>query len=148
MGGEALNILLIEDDPDHADLILDCLKENRIANDVFHVADGEAALDFLLRQGKYADADKSPTPHLVLLDLRLPKVDGLEVLRRIKADDTLKRIPVVVLTTSDAEIDVTRAYDLHANSYLMKPVNFESFNGMIRDLDFYWLVWNRTAKVD
>jgi CheY-like chemotaxis protein len=133
----------VEDEPAHAELIIRGIETNGVANRINHVLDGEAALDYLFRRGEYADPEKSPTPHLILLDLRLPKVDGLEVLRAIKADEGLRRIPVVVLTTSEAESDVTRAYENHANSYLVKPVDFEKFGKLMGDLGFYWLVWNR-----
>lgn len=143
MQGAAVEILLVEDDPDHAELIIRGLEGNLVANQVRHVSDGEAALDYLFRRGEYADAEKSSRPHLILLDLRLPRIDGLEVLREIKADDELRRIPVVVLTTSEADPDIARAYDNQANSYLVKPAEFDGFRRMMRDLGFYWLVWNQ-----
>ena len=114
-----------------------------IASEIRHVADGEAALDYLFQRGEYADTETSPSPHLVLLDLRLPKIDGLEVLRQIKTDEELRRIPVVVLTSSQAESDIARAGDNYVNSYLVKPVAFDDFRQMLRDFAFYWLVWNR-----
>jgi CheY-like chemotaxis protein len=141
--GEAVEILLVEDDPDHAELIIRGLQDNGVANRITHVSDGEAALDYLFRRGEYADAEKSPRPHLVLLDLRLPRIDGLEVLRQIKADEELRRIPIVVLTTSEANLDIAQSYDNQANSYLVKPVEFDAFRRMMRDLGFYWLVWNQ-----
>ena len=141
--GEAVEILLVEDDPDHAELIIRGLQDNGVANRITHVSDGEAALDYLFRRGEYADAEKSPRPHLVLLDLRLPRIDGLEVLRQIKADEELRRIPIVVLTTSEANLDIAQSYDNPANSYLVKPVEFDAFRRMMRDLGFYWLVWNQ-----
>ena len=143
MQGKAAQILLVEDDPDHAELIIRGLQDNGVANRIHHVSDGEAALDYLFRRGEYADAEKSPCPHLVLLDLRLPKIDGLEVLREIKADEELRRIPVVVLTSSAAESDIAGASDNYVNSYLVKPVEFDEFRRMMRDLGFYWLVWNQ-----
>ncbi len=143
MNGEAITILLVEDDPNHAELILRGLQDSRMANQIHHVVDGEAALDYLFRRGEYADPEKSPRPHLILLDLRLPKIDGQEVLEEIKADEELRLIPVVVLTTSEAERDLVRAYHNHANSYLVKPVEFAQFAQMMRDLGFYWLYWNR-----
>ena len=105
--------------------------------------DGQAALDYLFRQAAYADPQASPRPDLILLDLRLPKVDGLEVLRRIKADAELKRIPTVVLTTSAAEADMVQAYENGAGSYLVKPVDFEKFTKLMEAFGFYWLAWNR-----
>jgi CheY-like chemotaxis protein len=113
-------------------------------NRIQRVADGEAALDYLFHQGSYADAVVSPRPNLALLDLRLPKVDGLEVLRRVKESVDLRSIPVVILTTSQAEMDVASAYELHANSYLVKPVDFDKFLEMMNTLGDYWLAWNRS----
>jgi CheY-like chemotaxis protein len=106
------------------------------------VADGEAALDYLFRRGPFQDAEKYPRPQLVLLDLRLPKIDGLEVLKEIRQSESLQRIPVVILSTSYAEPDVGKAYDYHANSYLVKPLDFEQFTQLMNDLGFYWLGWN------
>ena len=122
--GEAVEILLVEDDPDHAELIIRSLQVNGVANRIHHVSDGEAALNYLFRRGDYADAAKSPRPHLVLLDLRLPRIDGLEVLSLIKEDGDLRSIPVVILTSSSAENDIARASDNHVNSYLVKPKTF------------------------
>ena len=142
MNGEAINILLVEDNPDHAELVMRGLKSNHVANNVFHLDNGEAALDYVFGRGDYAAAGPA-RPHLILLDLRLPRVDGLEVLKALKSNDDSKRIPVVVLTTSDAEMDVAKAYDYHANSYMVKPVNFEKFKELTRTLGFYWFVWNK-----
>jgi len=143
MTTEPVSILLVEDNPDHAALVIRGLKSNLIANCITHVEDGEAALDYVLKRGPYVDA---PTPHLILLDLRLPKVDGLEVLKILKDNDDTKRIPIVILTTSDAERDVARAYDYHANSYMVKPVTFESFMELTKTLGFYWLVYNKQLE--
>jgi len=142
MKGEPLTILLIEDNADHAELVLRGFRDHRVANTIFHVTDGEAALDYLYQRGDYSDPTTCPRPHVVLLDLRLPKVDGLEVLQKVKSDDSLKRIPVVILSTSEAERDVAMAYDFHANSYLVKPVDFVKFTQLMDDLGFYWLSWN------
>lgn len=142
MDGEPLVILLVEDNMDHAELILRSLKEHRVINNIYHVDDGAKALDYLFRRDKYRDPKKSPRPHLILLDLRLPKVDGLEVLQKVKADENLKRIPVVILTTSNAESDVTAAYEKYVNSYLVKPVGFEKFDQLMKELGFYWLALN------
>ncbi len=142
MSGEPLVILLVEDDRDHAELILRAFEDHRVANKVYHVLDGEAALNYLVRKGEYASPEKSPRPHVVLLDLRIPKIDGLEVLKRIRGCEGLAKLPVVVLTTSAAETDVARAYEHHANSYVVKPVDFEKFNQLMDDLGFYWLGWN------
>lgn len=143
MMGEILNILLIEDNEDHAELVLRSFEANRVANKIYWVKDGEEALDYLFRRGEYADSTNSPTPNLVLLDLRLPKVDGIEVLQEVKMDEVLKKIPVVVLTSSESERDICKAYTANANSYLVKPIDFEKFTLLMRDLGFYWLGWNR-----
>jgi CheY-like chemotaxis protein len=142
MMGEALLIMLVEDNADHAELVIRTLENHRIANRIKHFTDGQSALDYLLRRHDYANPDASPRPHIILLDLRLPRVDGLEVLRAIKQEEELKGIPVIILTTSEAEKDVARAYDNHANSYLVKPVGFEDFSKLMDDLGFYWLGWN------
>lgn len=141
--GAPLSILFVEDDDDHAEMTVRSLNEHHVGNTVHRVADGEAALDYLFARGAYQDAARFPRPDVVLLDLRLPRVDGLEVLRVIRATPELERIPVVVLTTSDHESDVAKAYDLHANAYLVKPVDFAKFLDLMRDLGFFWLVWNR-----
>jgi len=139
----AVDILLVEDNPFDAELALVALKENRLANRVFHVEDGEEALDFLFCRGRYADRGKRQLPRVVLLDLKLPKVDGLEVLRQIKADPEMRLIPVVVLTSSREERDVVESYRLGVNSYIVKPVEFEKFSSSVRDLGFYWLLLNQ-----
>jgi CheY-like chemotaxis protein len=142
MMGEPVFMMLVEDNLDHAELVIRTLEEHRIANRIRHFVDGQTALDYLQRRGEYADPLSSPRPHVILLDLRLPGIDGLEVLQVIKEDDELKVIPVVILTTSDAEKDVARAYNNHVNSYLVKPVGFEEFRRLMNDLGFYWLGWN------
>jgi CheY-like chemotaxis protein len=142
MMGEALLIMLVEDNADHAELVIRTLENHRIANRIKHFSDGQTALDYLLRRGDYTDAETSPRPHIILLDLRLPRVDGLEVLSTIKQEEELKGIPVIILTTSEAEKDLARAYDNHVNSYLVKPVGFEDFSKLMDDLGFYWLGWN------
>ena len=143
MTGQPFIILLIEDNPDHVELILRSFQEHRVVNKIYHVSDGEAALDYLFRRGDYADPEKSPRPHVILLDLRLPKIDGLEVLKEIKTAKELQRTPVVILTTSEAERDLAGAYEHNANSYLVKPVDFCKFIQLMNDLGFYWLGWNR-----
>lgn len=140
-------ILLIEDNPSHAELIMRSLGDHRTQNQIYHVSDGEVALDYLFRRNDFADPADSPTPQVILLDLRLPKVDGLEVLRRVKQSADLSAIPVVILTTSEAERDVTMAYELHANSYLVKPVVFSKFIQLMDQLGFYWLNWNHTQRI-
>jgi len=143
MKGSPLHILLVEDNPDHAELVRRNLSHGQVANQLHHVEDGEAALDYVFSRGAFADRKKFPRPDLVLLDLRLPRVDGLEVLRQIKSHPELYRLPVVVLTTSDAERDVAVAYEFHANSFLTKPVDFHAFARLLKDLGFYWLAWNQ-----
>jgi CheY-like chemotaxis protein len=143
MNAEPLEILFVEDDDDHAELVARALSDHRIGNRVHRAKDGAEALDFLHRRARHVD---SPRPDVVLLDLRLPKVDGLDVLRHIKQSEDYRRIPVVVLTTSDKESDIARAYDLHANAYLVKPLDFCTFVELMRDLGFFWLVWNRQAS--
>ncbi len=143
MNGEPLTILLVEDNPDHAELVMRNLEDFQVANCIVHVEDGEAALDYLYGRGMYGDRERFPLPHLMLLDLRLPKVDGLEVLREVKTTDGLRQLPVVILTTSDAERDMAMAYEYHANSYVTKPVNFGDFSKLLKDLGFYWLAWNK-----
>ena len=143
MTGEPLTILLVEDNPDHAELVIRNMEYFQVANKITHVEDGEVALDYLHGRGVYADRRQFPMPHLMLLDLRLPKVDGLEVLKEVKSDETLRPLPVVILTTSDAERDMAMAYEYHANSYVTKPVNFGEFSTLLKDLGFYWLAWNK-----
>ena len=147
MEGEPILVLLVEDNIDHAELVIRTMEDHRIANKIKHFSDGQAALDYLFRRGEYKDPASSPYPHLILLDLRLPRVDGLEVLRIIKEEDSLKNIPVIILTTSEAEKDVARAYDNHVNSYLVKPVGFDDFSKLMNDLGFYWLGWNSHPRV-
>ena len=144
--GEPAIILLVEDDPAHAEIVRRNFVNFRIVNrpvQLVHVADGQQALDYLFRRAEFQDPNQSPRPNLILLDLRLPKVDGLEVLTAIKADAELARIPVVVLTTSAAEVDMAKAYGNHANSYLVKPVDFPQFLKLMDVLGYYWLVWNQ-----
>ena len=140
--GEPVLVMLIEDNIDHAELVLRTLEEHRIANKVRHFLDGQSALDYLYRRGEFSGLTETERPQVILLDLRLPRVDGMEVLKTIKEDADLKSIPVVVLTTSEAEKDVAKAYYNHANSYLVKPVGFEDFRKLMDDLGFYWLGWN------
>lgn len=135
-------ILLVEDNQDHAELVIRSLEDHPMANKIHHLSDGEAALDYLFRRGDFDSAEKSPRPHIVLLDLGLPKIRGLEVLKRIRESPELDRMPVVVLTTSNAESDVGDAYKHHANSYLVKPHDFATFSELMETLGFYWLRWN------
>lgn len=131
-----VEILLVEDNPGDADLARDALEKGKVRNNLHVVTDGEAAMAFLNKQGAY---DVAPRPDLILLDLNLPKKDGREVLAEIKIDPDLKRIPVVVLTTSRDEEDVLKSYDLHANCYLAKPIQFDEFFTMVRSIEQFWL---------
>jgi CheY-like chemotaxis protein len=133
----------VEDDDDHAEIVLRTLRRNRVANALYRVADGEAAMAFLRQEGEHAGLTR---PDIILLDLKLPKIDGHEVLTIIKNDPELLSIPVVVLTTSDAESDRLRAYKLHANSYVVKPVNFARFRQMVTDLSLYWGIWSTPPR--
>lgn len=142
MNGEPIVILLVEDEEAHAEIVRRNFKASRIANRLIHVADGEAALDYVYQRNDFSDSATSPRPGIILLDLRLPKVDGLEVLETIKKDPKLTAIPVVVLTTSKAEADKVKAYNSHVNSYLVKPVDFTQFNQLMEAFGFYWLAWN------
>ncbi len=136
-------ILLVEDNQDHAELVKRSLESHPLACRIHHLPDGEAALDYLLRRGAFSDAEASPRPHVVLLDLGLPKISGLDVLKRIRSVDELDAMPIVVLTTSKAEMDVEEAYRLHANSYLVKPHDFADFTDLMSNLGSYWLGWNQ-----
>ncbi len=146
--GEPLHILLIEDNESHAEIVIRSMRDQQLANTIHHVADGEQALDYLFARGVYADPVQNPRPSLVLLDLRLPRVDGLEVLRIIKTTPSLLRIPVVILTSSDAESDIATSYDYHVNSYLVKPLDFKAYSKLTTDLRSYWLGWNVNSPAD
>jgi len=131
-------ILLVEDDPEDQELTRRALRAGKVRNRLMVVNDGEEALDYLYRRGAFQDADASPRPDLILLDLNMPKLDGRAVLQQIKQDPDLRRIPVVVLTTSSQEEDILRSYDLGVNSYVAKPVRMEGFVKAVRDLEHYW----------
>jgi CheY-like chemotaxis protein len=133
---DPIEVLLVEDDPGDVLLIREAFEDNKVANRLHVVADGVEALEFMRREGAHADA---PRPDLVLLDLNLPRKDGREVLAEVKADDRLRTIPIVVLTTSQAEEDVLRSYDLHANAYVTKPVDFDRFIGVVRQIDQFFV---------
>lgn len=135
-------ILLVEDNPDDVELTLHAFQESQSANEIVVVRDGAEALEYLFVSGRYATRDASVVPEVVLLDLKLPKVDGLEVLRRIRSDARTRRLPVVILTSSKEEQDMLRSYDLGANSFVRKPVDFVSFIEAARQLGLYWLVLN------
>ncbi|MBM4325220.1 MAG: response regulator [Deltaproteobacteria bacterium] len=135
-------ILLVEDNPDDEALTLRALKKNNILNEVIVARDGAEALDYLFGTGKYAGRDLNNMPQVILLDLKLPKIDGMEVLRRIRADERTKLLPVVILTSSKEERDLINGYKLGANSYIRKPVDFDQFREAIKQLKLYWLVLN------
>ncbi len=136
------SILLVEDNADDEALTLRALEKAHIANDVMVIRDGAEALDFLFGTGAYEGRDTRDQPTVVLLDLKLPKVDGLEVLRRVRDDERTRALPIVILTSSAEEKDIARGFSLGANSYVCKPVNFEEFSEAVRQLGMYWLVLN------
>ncbi|MCK4404425.1 MAG: response regulator [candidate division Zixibacteria bacterium] len=136
--GKPAVILLAEDDPGDQELTRRALEQSRIRNELYIVEDGEEALDYLLRRGRYEDPASSPKPDLMLLDLNMPKMDGKQLLKQMRADPKLRRIPVVALTTSKQESDIIRTYDLGANSYIVKPVDMDQFINAIKVLKDYW----------
>jgi len=139
-------ILLVEDNPDDEALTLRALRRNHIANEVVVAHDGVEALDYLWGTGRYEGRDARQQPQVVLLDLKLPKVDGLEVLKRMRSDERTRRVPVVVLTSSSEERDIVASYDFGANSYVRKPVDFEQFVDAVRQLGMYWLLLNEVPQ--
>jgi two-component system response regulator len=139
-------ILLVEDNPDDEVLTLHALRKNNIGNKIYVARDGAEALDFLFCQNQYADRDPREMPQLILLDIKLPKLDGLEVLRRIREDDRTSLLPVVILTSSKEQQDLVEAYRNRANSYMRKPVDFTQFAESVRQLGLYWLVLNQVPR--
>ena len=146
MDPQSAQVLLVEDNDDHAELVIRQLTEHAQNVRLTRVSDGQEALDYLMHEGQFSDPAGSPRPHVIFLDLRLPKVDGLEVIRIIKESSDLRKIPIVVLTTSEADRDMTRAYVNHANSYVVKPVDFQKFRDLMNELGIYWLKWNARPK--
>ena len=142
----AVEILLVEDNPRDAELTIRALKKKNLANSLYHVEDGVEALDFLFARGRYSDRDINEAPKVVLLDLKLPRVDGLEVLTAIKADERTNSIPVVVVTSSTEDPDVKKAYQLGANSYVIKPIQFDAFMEAMVKVGIYWLMVNHPIK--
>ncbi len=138
------NILLVEDNPDDELLTLRALKQNKVLNNVVVVRDGVEALDYLFARGVHAERSPDEMPELVLLDLKLPKLDGLEVLKQLRENSATHLLPVVILTSSDEEVDIATGYELGANSYIRKPVDFKQFSEAVRELSVYWLVLNIT----
>lgn len=141
--GKLMTILLVEDNPDHAELTLKTLTTGKLLNQVFWVKDGAEALDYLWRRNGYSNPEKSPRPGLILLDIKLPKVDGIEVLRQIKSDEKLHQIPTVMLTTSERDEEIVKSYGLGANSFVTKPVSFGAFVETIRHIELYWVLTNQ-----
>lgn len=141
-----VEILLVEDNPDDAEIALRALSKQHISNRIIHVRDGKEALDFLFGRGTFEGRDARRKPKLVLLDLKLPKVSGLEVLKILKGDPFTRHIPVVILTSSREERDLVEGYDLGANSYLLKPVDFQRFCDCMREIGFYWLLLNQLPQ--
>jgi CheY-like chemotaxis protein len=150
MNSDDSEILLVEDNPNDALLTIRTLKLNKLANHIVHVTDGQEALDYLFAEGKYSGRDVLKLPKIILLDLKLPKLDGLQVLTSIRACEGTKLVPVVILTSSAEESDMIRSYRLGANSFIVKPVEFEDFSAAIKQLGIYWLLLNKlpvqTAK--
>jgi two-component system response regulator len=144
MNKNSVDVLLVEDNAADAELTIHELRKNNMANNLFHVEDGEEALDFIFATGKFANQrDVLARPKIILLDIQMPKVNGIEVLERIKSDPRTQPIPVVILTSSKEDPDIQKCYALGANSYIVKPVNFESFAQAIKNLGFYWLLLNQ-----
>ena len=141
MHNQNIEILLVEDNPSDAEMAIRALKKNHLVNSLFHVKDGMEALDYIYSRGKYADR-KENNPRLIILDLKLPKVDGLQVLKTIKNDELTKNIPVVIMTSSREEKDVVEGYRLGVNSYVVKPLGFENFTKAVAELGLYWMILN------
>jgi two-component system, response regulator len=148
MNSEELDILLVEDNQDDMDLALHALKREKLANNIFVARDGEEALDFLFCRGTFEGRSFDHPPKLVLLDLKLPKVDGMEVLRQLKGDPRTKTIPVVMMTSSKEERDLVSSYSLGANSFIQKPVDFDQFRETVKNVGLYWLVTNQPVPVN
>jgi CheY-like chemotaxis protein len=143
---DVIEILLVEDNMNDAELTIRALQKHRLTNNLVHVKDGEEALDFIFGTGLFAGRDILNIPRLILLDLKLPKVDGMEVLQRVKSDPRTKIIPVVIMTSSKEEQDMVKGYTLGANSYIVKPVDFEKFIQCVSELGLYWLLLNQLPK--
>jgi CheY-like chemotaxis protein len=142
----AVEILLVEDNPSDAKLTMRALQKNNLCNSIIHVSDGAEAIDFIFAQGKFSARSVENRPKIVLLDLKMPKVDGLEVLKAIKGDERTKNIPVIVMTSSKEDNDIKQAYSFGVNSYVVKPVGFENFSKAVVELGMYWMLVNQEAK--
>ena len=142
MENAQVEILLVEDNADDAEMAVHALRKKNLANKLIHLQDGEEALDFLFGTGKFAGRDVTIRPRLILLDLKMPKVDGMQVLAKVKSNDATKKIPVVILTSSKEDPDLSKCYELGANSYIVKPVEFDSFNNAVTELGMYWMLLN------
>lgn len=141
-----VDILLVEDNAGDAEMTIDALKKNGLANKLLHVKDGAAALDFIFAEGEYAGRNTEYQPKVILLDLKMPKVNGIEVLQRIRTDENTKNIPVVMLTSSKEDPDIKTCYKLGVNSYVVKPVEFDEFQKAISDLGLYWMIVNQQPQ--
>ncbi len=141
---EFIDILFVEDSPIDAELTLIALKEENLANNVIWLQDGAQALDFIFAEGEYAHRNIESQPKLILLDLKMPKVGGIEVVQRIRSDERTKRIPIVIMTSSKEEKDVVDSYQLGINSYIVKPVDFDKFSKSVKEIGFYWLLMNHS----
>lgn len=143
MNDDRVEILLVEDNPHDAEMTIRALKKSNLANRLIHVKDGAEALDFIFSRGAFSDRRMEDKPRVILLDIKMPKVDGIEVLRQIKSNDITRTIPVVIMTSSKEEQDIITSYNLGVNSYVVKPVDFEGFAKAVSELGFYWLITNQ-----
>lgn len=141
-----VEILLVEDNPDDAGLVMRALKKSNLANHLVHLSDGAQALDFIFCKGEYVNRQIGDRPKVILLDLKMPKVDGLQVLKAIREDERTKAIPVVIMTSSNEERDIVEGYRLGVNSYIVKPVDFDNFSKAVAELGFYWLLLNKAPR--
>jgi len=143
MNYNTVDILLVEDKPNDAELSIREIKKNNLANNLYHIKDGAEAMDFIFAEGQYSgNRDIGSPPKLIIMDIKMPKVNGIEVLERLKSDDRTKSTPVIMLSSSRENPDIAKCYALGANSYIVKPLNFEGFSEAIRSLSFYWLILN------